>query len=60
MTSEDIGPVIEANPFLQFVFLRQPGDTPTTVTLDLEEGHGGTVVHVIESGYTSFMDLSVA
>lgn len=54
VTTQDEGTVLEAIPNRRFVFTWRPGDTPTTVLIDLEERDGGTVVSLSESGYTSF------
>jgi uncharacterized protein YndB with AHSA1/START domain len=59
VTGEDGGPVVEALPPRRFAFRWTPGDTTTTVALDLEPRGRGTVVRITESGHsTSAGDLA--
>lgn len=57
-TGEDGGAVLEADAPRRFVFQWTPGDSTTTVELDLEPLGQGTVVRVRERGHsTSARDL---
>lgn len=49
VTTEDCGPILEADPGRRFVF--QWHADPTTVEIDLEEQGGGCVVRLRERGY---------
>jgi uncharacterized protein YndB with AHSA1/START domain len=51
--TEGGGPVLEATPPRRFVFQWTPGDSTTTVALDLQPLGGGTVVQVVKSGHTA-------
>ena len=49
---QDGGAVLEAEPPRRFVFQWQPGDSVTTVAIDLLPRGAGTVVHLEEWGHT--------
>jgi uncharacterized protein YndB with AHSA1/START domain len=51
VTASDGGPVLEAVPGERFVFQWTPGDSPTTVALDLAPLGDGTRLTVTESGH---------
>jgi uncharacterized protein YndB with AHSA1/START domain len=47
------GPVLAAERPRQLVFQWTPGDSTTTITLDLQPLGPGTIVHVTETGHTA-------
>lgn len=55
-TTEDGGPVIEADPPHRFVFQWSPGTQPTTVAFDIEPMGSGTLLRITESGYRQGAD----
>jgi uncharacterized protein YndB with AHSA1/START domain len=62
ITTEDGGPVLEAEQNRRFVFEWEPGDTPTTVAFTLHRHEGGTILELEESGYetmTSYTECAV-
>lgn len=52
ITLEDGGTVLEALPYEKFVFQWTPGESTTTISFTLTSLGGGTLVTVLESGYT--------
>lgn len=52
-TIEDGGPVLEAVPYEKFSFRWFPTKRGTTVTFLLEEHKGGTLLSVVETGYST-------
>lgn len=50
-TTEDGGPVLEAEPNRKLAFQWGPGSCPTTVDITLERIGPGTLVSLVESGY---------
>jgi uncharacterized protein YndB with AHSA1/START domain len=51
--TEDGGPVLEAEPNQKFVFQWSPGSSPTTVSIKLHKLGAGTLLKLVESGYSS-------
>jgi uncharacterized protein YndB with AHSA1/START domain len=52
ITLEDGGKVLEAIPGEKFVYQWKPGDSTTTISFHLTELGKGTLVSLVESGYT--------
>ncbi len=53
ITMEDGGPIIDVVPDKSLVFQWKPGDSVTTIRIDLEPRGDGTVILLTESGYQS-------
>ena len=51
-TTEDGGPVLQAIPNSKFSFQWSPGQNPTTVCITLHAQGPGTLVKLVESGYS--------
>lgn len=52
-TTDSEGQVLEADPPRRFVFQWKPGDSTTTIEMDLEPLGEGTILRVQESGHTT-------
>ncbi|GET41981.1 SRPBCC family protein [Microseira wollei] len=51
-TTEDGGAVLEAETNCKFVFQWSPGENPTTVVITLKQLGEGTLLKLVESGYS--------
>lgn len=51
--TEDGGPILEIIPSHKFVFIWQPDEHPTTVSINLSTRGEGTIVQLQDSGYTT-------